>query len=193
MIHGSCCYQQYFSTGERTRGASLALVCCIDGNDGVSCSIDLQYHLSFPSPLPFCRTTRRQVDSVFHDFIARFPSAEETAAADVSDVLNIVTPLGIKHRRSNGIIRFSREYVQLIKSKSSRHFIGDSSKTDNERESEERGAIDRELEDDEILGLFGCGRYALCAYKIFIRGDLDCAVHDHALHYYVDYKRAVSN
>lgn len=144
----------------------------------------------FPSPLPFCRTTRRQVDSIFYNFIARFPSAEETVAADVSDVLNIVTPLGIKHRRSNGIIRFSKEYVQLIKSKSSRHFTDNASKTGNEMEESE--AVDRELEDDEILSLFGCGKYALGAYKIFIRGDLDCAVHDHALHYYVDYKRAVS-
>lgn len=143
------------------------------------------------------RTTRRQVDSVLHDFLIRWPTAKEAAAADVSDVLNIVTPLGIKHRRSNGIIQFSKEYVQLVKSKSSRHFAEsgiEASATGINDESKGRvsAAAGMELEDDEILGLYGCGRYGLCAYKIFIRGNLDGTVHDHALHYYVDYKRAAS-
>ena len=129
------------------------------------------------------RTTRRQVDSVLYQFLERWPTAQNAADADVGDVLGVVTPLGIKYRRSAGIIRFSKEYVGLMKSKHSPHFtVGG---TDNGWDAAFA------LEDADVLNLYGCGRYALSAYRIFILGDFNCSVHDHALHYYVDYKQSL--
>lgn len=129
------------------------------------------------------RTTRRQVDSVLYQFLERWPTAQNAADADVGDVLGVVTPLGIEYRRSAGIIRFSREYVGLMKSKRSPHFtVGG-----NDNGWDAAFA----LEDADVLNLYGCGRYALSAYRIFILGDFNCSVHDHALHYYVDYKQSL--
>ena len=40
------------------------------------------------------------------------------------------------------------------------------------------------------MNLYGCGEYAAHAYQIFIRKKYDnISVSDHALQYYVDYKR----
>ena len=98
--------------------------------------------------------------------------------------MEVVTPLGIKYRRSAGIIRFSNEYNELLKSKRSHHF--DSNVDGN--------GLDPALalDDRDVLNLHGCGRYALSAYRIFIVDDLDCSLHDHALHYYVDYRRSMT-
>ena len=126
------------------------------------------------------RTTRRQVDAVLYKFLEMWPTAEDAANADVTEILECVTPLGIKFRRSAGIIRFSKEYLELIRSKCSRHF--------GENGTDPAFA----LEDKDVLNLHGCGRYALSAYRIFILGDLDCSVHDHALHYYADYRRSIA-
>lgn len=130
------------------------------------------------------RTTRRQVDSVLYKFLEVWPTAEDAANADVAEILRVVTPLGIKYRRSAGIIRFSKEYIELIKSKRSRHFAADADGNETDPAFT--------LEDNDVLNLHGCGRYALSAYRIFILGDLDCSVHDHALHYYVDYRRSIA-
>jgi endonuclease III len=130
------------------------------------------------------RTTRRQVDSVLHRFLERWPTAQDAADANITDILEVVTPLGIKYRRSAGIIRFSNEYNELLKSKRSHHF--DSNVDGN--------GLDPALalDDRDVLNLHGCGRYALSAYRIFIVNDLDCSLHDHALHYYVDYRRSMT-
>ena len=130
------------------------------------------------------RTSRRQVDSVLHRFLERWPTAQDAADANITDILEVVTPLGIKYRRSAGIIRFSNEYNELLKSKRSHHF--DSYVDGN--------GLDPALalDDRDVLNLHGCGRYALSAYRIFIVNDLDCSLHDHALHYYVDYRRSMT-
>ena len=130
------------------------------------------------------RTTRRQVDSILYKFLEMWPTAEDAAKADVADVLKVVTPLGIKYRRSAGIIRFSKEYIELIKSKRSRHFAADAGDSDSDPAFA--------LEDNDVLDLHGCGRYARSAYRIFILGDMECSVHDHALHYYADYRRSIA-
>ena len=130
------------------------------------------------------RTTRRQVDSILYKFLELWPTAKDAANADVAEILQVVTPLGIKYRRSAGIIRFSKEYIELIRSKRSRHFAADA----GDSESDPAFA----LEDNDVLNLHRCGRYALSAYRIFILGDLDCSVHDHALHYYTDYRRSIA-
>lgn len=140
------------------------------------------------------RTTRRQVDRTLHDFLLRWPDAESAAAADPADVLEIVSPLGIKYRRSRGIVRFSAEYVALVRSKASRHFPaneggGGSDCGDGSLLSSISAAFD--LDDEDVAGLYGCGKYALSVYRVFIRKDLGAEVQDHALRYYVDYQRDV--
>lgn len=140
------------------------------------------------------RTTRRQVDRTLHDFLLRWPDAESAAAADPDDVLEIISPLGIKYRRSRGIVRFSAEYVALVRSKASRHFPaneggGGSDCGDGSLLSSISAAF--ELDDEDVAGLYGCGKYALSVYRVFIRKDLGAEVQDHALRYYVDYQRDV--
>jgi hypothetical protein len=50
------------------------------------------------------------------------------------------------------------------------------------------------LSRSDIMGLYGCGEYAADAYEIFILGKHNnISTSDHALQYFVDFKRGVSH
>ena len=134
------------------------------------------------------RTTRAQVDPVLHDFLELWPRSKDAAVADVGAVGDVVAPLGIHRKRAAAIVRFSGEYLALLDSDDGGYGGGGPEKC--EMRSEERAF---RLLDEEILGLYWCGPYALCAYQIFIKRQLDVPVMDHALHMYVDYMNGCSN
>ena len=141
------------------------------------------------------RTSRVQVDSVMFHFLERWPSYEAVQTANVLDVVEVIRPLGICNRRAAGIIRFSREYHDLLVRKIHKH---DADRVeDNLNEKKSSRAAERlrseafELSRDDVLGLYFCGSYAVAAYELFIRRNLDVETDDHALCMYVDYKRGV--
>ena len=113
-------------------------------------------------------TTRGQVDSVLHDFLQRWPTAEATSTANWEDISVIISPLGLGSKRAKGLVRFSAEYIELTK--------------DFDAFS---------LTEKQITGLFFCGQYSWSAYNIFIRKELpsrDVRVCDHALQLYVEFQ-----
>jgi endonuclease III len=112
------------------------------------------------------RTSRVQVDVVLNEFLAKWPSPESVAAADWEEISLVIRPLGIRHRRAKGLIRFSRDYLTKIKACSA-------------------ATMTRE----DILSLHHCGDYAYDAYRIFIQRNVSTLCADHALQDYVEYQR----
>ena len=119
------------------------------------------------------RTQRIQVDHILFAFLERWSTPEATLKGDIDEICALITPLGIKGRRSRGILRFCKEYLQLRSSKS------------DKKNSEFK------FSRNEILGLYHCGDYAADAYQIFIQKDWK-HLHpkDHALRAYVEWKRS---
>ena len=115
------------------------------------------------------RTRRAQVDVVLYRFLQRWPSCNLAASADTDEVSRLLAPLGMHRRRAKTIVQFSKEYQELLERKSTKHEAS-------------------RLTEDEVLGLPGCGTYALDAFCIFVKGK---AVYskDLALQAYVDYQR----
>ena len=58
------------------------------------------------------QTSRKQVDKVYEDLFKKYPSAESMASADKESVADIVKPLGLYNRRSRGLIKFSKQFIE---------------------------------------------------------------------------------
>jgi hypothetical protein len=139
------------------------------------------------------RTGRVQVDTVMFAFLEEWPSAQAAAQADAVRMAQVLRPLGIRYRRSAGIIRFSREYLVLLQE---RKGTGSGAKQDSDA-AVDAATCGREaafsLTRNDILNLFHCGEYAYCAYQLFIRRD-NSGVEpaDYALRAYVEYQKGLA-
>lgn len=111
------------------------------------------------------RTSRVQLDVVLHTFLSKWPTPQSVVDANWEDISSIIAPLGIRHRRAKGLIRFSCDFLSHAAEKSF---------------SLTRG---------QVLSLYYCGDYACDAYQIFIQGDINVLPTDHALQDYIEYQR----
>lgn len=59
------------------------------------------------------KTTVKQVQNLVHKFIERFPTPKHLAEASIEEIKNIITPLGIEHRRA---VRF-KNWAGIINEK----------------------------------------------------------------------------
>mmetsp|Transcript_16531 Transcript_16531/g.31316 ORF Transcript_16531/g.31316 Transcript_16531/m.31316 type:complete len:423 (+) Transcript_16531:36-1304(+) len=126
------------------------------------------------------RTCREQVDFVMYQLLERYPTSQSMENGDVKVISGIIRSLGMHHRRTQTLIRFSREYNEMVSSFRSQHSIGIND-------------IPFNLSRNNILGLYGCGIYAADAYEIFILGKYgNVTSSDHALRYFTEYKRSIS-
>lgn len=57
-------------------------------------------------------TSRDQVDQVRFEFFSRYPEPEDASLADRSEMSEILSSLGFKNRRTDTIIKFSREWIE---------------------------------------------------------------------------------
>lgn len=165
------------------------------------------------------KTRRIQVDTVMHDFLQRWdrPEAIYSTSTNASMICDCISPLGLGHKRSDGIIRFCNDYLNLLQSKmiymeekkgedertpsgktsSSTTDVGASVAAStsrghgqNQNHREEEFKFSRK----EILSLYYCGDYAADAYQIFIRHDWKhVQSSDYALQKYVEWKAIVSD
>ena len=139
------------------------------------------------------RTSRVQVDAILHAFLREWPTAQSvvdeddecdsttmmtttttiTSGREDSKMSRLIQSMGMRHRRAAGIVRFSREYLALLRSRSRKG----------------RTAA-FEFTRSDILGLYYCGEYACAAYQIFIQRRWDeVDPPDHALKVYVEFQR----
>lgn len=134
------------------------------------------------------RTTRVQVDTIMKLFLDEWPTAQAAANANADRMAAVIRPLGIRYRRSAGIIRFSREYLTLLESK-------DVEKTSLPRDLsvDTSRNVAWNLSKCDILNLWYCGMYAWSAYALFIRRDSSIDPADHALKAYAEYQRGVES
>lgn len=58
------------------------------------------------------QTSRKQVDKVYKKLFEHYPCAESMSLANQSLVAEIVKPLGLYNRRSAGLIKFSKQFVE---------------------------------------------------------------------------------
>jgi len=56
-------------------------------------------------------TTRKQVDKIRDEFFERWPTPESISEKDRDAIRELITPLGLKDRRTNTIIKFSHEFI----------------------------------------------------------------------------------
>ncbi|KAL3827014.1 hypothetical protein ACHAXA_007521 [Cyclostephanos tholiformis] len=111
-------------------------------------------------------TTRSQVDVVVHRFFQKWPDAASTAReTHWEEISRVVYPLGLGTKRAKGLIRFSREYLNLT----------------NEFDP-------YSLTESQVRGLYHVGQYGWTAYEVFILNRLPEKVCDHALQLYVEYQ-----
>ena len=58
------------------------------------------------------QTSRVQVDKVYKELFKKYPDAVSMSQASQESVAKIVKPLGLYNRRSNSLIKFSKEFVE---------------------------------------------------------------------------------
>lgn len=140
------------------------------------------------------RTSRVQVDTILYAFLQEWPTAYAVTAADVGKMSLLLQPMGMRHRRAAGIIRFSNDYIALL----SRTLTASATaSSDNKTNNVERNASGADLlaqpgyawTRDDVLGLFYCGDYAFAAYQLFIQQNWNIDPLDHALQAYVEFQR----
>ena len=103
-------------------------------------------------------TTRKQVDGVIFDLFERYPTPMSLLNADSTELQTLIKPLGMWRKRTQTLLRFTREYLAG--------------------------------EWDQVNDLFGCGKYANDAWRIFCVGDWqDVEPNDHALNMYHEWLR----
>ena len=56
------------------------------------------------------QTSRVQVDKVYKELFKKYPDAVSMSQASQESVAKIVKPLGLYNRRSNSLIKFSKEF-----------------------------------------------------------------------------------
>jgi endonuclease III len=197
-------FQQYHAGSRKVRNSNVSNTSAsIFGRSGVS-PFGLLEELFRDNPwrlllstIMLNRTTRVQVDVVLYKFLTIWPDATSTSNANEMDIATIIRPLGMLHRRARGIIRFSKEWLELL----SRKKVGDACRKDCSSETcvgQDCSAAARQscmetflLTREEVTSLYCCGGYAYDAYRIFIQGKLDAVTTDHALQMYVDFHRGL--
>ena len=61
----------------------------------------------------FCNLTkRRTAEPYFWKVLDRWPDPSAMSKADIKDLESIIQPLGLSKRRSNALIRMSKDYMQ---------------------------------------------------------------------------------
>lgn len=135
------------------------------------------------------RTSRVQVDTVLFQFLQKWPTALAASQANPEVMAQLIRPLGFANKRAEGVVRFSKEYLELLerKEKECEETTG-ATNTDNGCAC--RVPADRNLSKEDLLGLYQCGDYVAAAYQIFIQRNWATEHQDHALTWYVDYQRA---
>jgi methyl-CpG-binding domain protein 4 len=58
------------------------------------------------------QTARKQVDRVYPQLFAKYPSPEAMSLADPIELASMLKPLGLYNRRSRSLIKFSQEFEQ---------------------------------------------------------------------------------
>ena len=103
-------------------------------------------------------TTRKQVDSVIHEFFKRWPIPASLLDADEQELQELIKPLGMWRKRSKTLKRFTKEYLTE--------------------------------EWQSPKDLYGCGKYADDAWRIFCMGEwATVKPNDHALNNYHNWLR----
>ena len=129
------------------------------------------------------RTTRVQVDRVLYELFQRWPKPRDIVAEQHGDeIRRVIQPLGMGNRRTAGLIRFSREYLELVSRK-----VAACDGAANEDE------VARRFSQAELVRLYYCGEYACSAYKLFIQKNMSIEPSDDALRAYAHYKRGDSS
>lgn len=124
------------------------------------------------------RTTRQQVDPVLFHLLQKWPSPEAMVAeTQVERITNVLRPLGLQHRRTATLVRFSHDYIDLLASSNNR--------------TAEKGGAGCCWQPHEVLRLFGCGEYALSAYQLFIQRKWWIQPDDTTLQLYARFQQEV--
>ncbi len=99
------------------------------------------------------QTTRKQVDKVMWQFFDKWPDPNSFLQAKLTDVSNLLRPLGFYNRRPKAMQKFTKQYLKSSWS--------------------------------EPIELYGIGKYANDAWRIFCKGDWKSVdPNDHALNKY---------
>ncbi len=90
------------------------------------------------------KTTRRQVNQLFFKFFAKYPDMQSLANASVSQVRQLITPLGMERKRAPAMKKLAKELLKL-------------------------GGVP--LNRNQLLHLPGVGEYAANAVLCFVAGQ----------------------
>lgn len=154
------------------------------------------------------RSRRPQVDYILWGFLEQWPTPQSLLATsneateaqsfggntnDHEDLRTWIQPLGLHTRRSQGLVKFCKDYLSLLDDKRVQIKVPTSPSTEHNPAFH--------LTREEILGLYNCGEYVADAYQIFIANhaiDSNSKVDwknlhpkDHALMAYVEWRRSV--
>lgn len=69
-------------------------------------------------------TTRKQVDGVIYRFFEQYPNSKACANASPASMEELLRPLGMQHKRSRTLVRFSQEFLAEWKDVGELHGVG---------------------------------------------------------------------
>ena len=142
------------------------------------------------------RTRRNQVDRVLSQLLDRWSSPASLICADIDELTDLIAPLGIKHRRGRGLIRFCRDYLELVRRKrKDEGWEQDSENVEDDKDGEMTTPSVHMAEfhftRQEVLDLYHCGDYCADAYLIFVqRRWATTYPTDHALRAFCEWKQS---
>lgn len=112
------------------------------------------------------RTSRLVVDRILAPFFQRWPTPAALLTANPTELERWLAPLGLHHKRSRRLLRFSEEYLKAV------------------------SECGEPLPPDRVEHLPGVGRYACDAHEIFVRAVPAGTVRptDVYLNWFVDYQ-----
>lgn len=107
------------------------------------------------------QTSYYQVDRIIDQLFGRWPNAKAMSDADVSDVINLIRPLGLYDTRGPRMIRISDDYIRFRDMFGSRYDMY------------------------PVGSMMGVGQYASDAWRLFVLRDA-CNPKDGRLRWYAE-------
>lgn len=105
-------------------------------------------------------TTRKQMEPVMWEFFQKWPGPKELVSANQCEVAEQIKSLGFKNRRTERLVRMSREFIALV----------EECRTPGSQKATKSPTGEIVPSGGAIRELHGVGEYAARAYEMFCLG-----------------------
>jgi hypothetical protein len=105
---------------------------------------------------------------IFYDILARWATPHELANADISELVELLYPLGLFNQRAKGLVKFSQQYIDLGWPSPRLQALPEKSRKAERKAKEIPAVLEKLLPQDlDVRVFYGAGRYASDSFRIY--------------------------